>query len=386
MRNLLSLVIDNKKLATLFSKDWLLKFVSLVLAVILWSFVGGEDRIDKNVMVPIEIINLPRDLVISNQFKKEIEVTVSGPRSIIMEMVTKAESRQVDLSTATPGTMVIENDNDHIPVPRGISVQRVQPASIILSLDKLIQKQFPVSARTVGKVAAGYFIQSLKTDPDVITITGPQTTLTQFDELFTKVINLTDVKQSAQLQVPLELEPAIVELIGETSVTADLTIGLETVTKTMVDMKVHVVLDGTLREVQPPTVRITANIPKMLLTDKNDPENLFSVTAMQHEGEDRLRVTVIPRADVELPIEIISIIPGEVSLVTDNSLPVIENSENETATTSGVSTIAPPVTMEYAPEEDTPIEEAVEESVEAENAQPIVILRNSKKKRRIAEQ
>lgn len=380
MKNLLSLLTDNKKLATLFSKDWLLKFVSLVLAVILWSFVGGEDRIDKNVMVPIEIINLPRDLVISNQFKKEIEVSVSGPRSIIMEMANRAASRQVDLSIATPGTMVIENDNDHIPVPRGITVQRVQPASIILSLDKLIQKQFKVTARTVGKVSDGYFIQSIKTDPDVITITGPQTPLSQFDELFTKAINLTGVKQSTQLQVPLELEPAIVELIGETSVTADLTIGVETVTKTMVNMKVDVDIDGIQREVQPPTVRITANIPKMLLEDQIDPKDLFSVTAMQHEGEERLKVMVIPRADVELPIEIVSIVPPEVSLVDGNSKPATQGLK--TSATPEKTTLSPPVTMLYAPEDNA----EVEETSKVENTQPIVILKNSKKKRRITKQ
>ena len=254
--------ISKIKLTEFISEDWLLKFVSLVLAVILWHFVGGEDRVDKNVMIPIEIINLPRDLVISNQFKKEIEVTVSGPRSIILEMTSKAITRQVDLSSATPGTMVIENDNDHIPVPRGITVQRVQPSSIILSLDKLIQKRFPISARSMGKVAPGYVLQSLKMDPDVITITGPLTILSQFDEIFTKPINLEGVKQSAQLQVPLELDPAIVELIGETSVTAELQVGVDTVTKTIEETMTEAVIDGVERNIKPVTVKVTANIPK----------------------------------------------------------------------------------------------------------------------------
>jgi hypothetical protein len=315
---LLSNNISNINLADIFSKDWLLKFISLSLAVVLWYFVGGEDRVDKNVMIPIEIINLPRDLVISNQFKKEIEVSVSGPRSLILEMTSRAITRQVDLSSATPGTMVIENDNDHIPVPRGITVQRVQPSSIILSLDKLIQKQFPISARTVGRVADGYYVKILKMDPDVITITGPLTILSQFDELFTKAINLTGVKQSAQLQVPLELEPSIVELIGETSVTADLTISLETVTKTLEQMTVHAIVDGVKRGVNPRTVRVTANIPKMLLINNIDPKSLITVTAMKQQGDDNLKVQVIPQVDVELPIEVISIIPGAVSLVDSN--------------------------------------------------------------------
>jgi len=306
-------------LTDLVSKDLVLKFISLVLAVVLWYFVGGEDRVDKNVMIPIEIINLPRDLVISNQFKKEIEVTVSGPRSLILEMTSKAITRQVDLSAATPGTMVIENDNDHIPVPRGITVQRVQPSSIILSLDKLIQKQFPVTARTVGKVADGYYVKLLKMDPDVITITGPLTILSQFDELFTKAINLDGVKQSVQLQVPLELEPAIVELIGETSVTADLTVGLETVTKTLDEMVVNVQVDGIKREVKPKKVKVTAAIPLLLLQKNVDPKDLITVTASKQANDDMLQVQAIPKSEVELPIEILSIIPSTVSLINAES-------------------------------------------------------------------
>lgn len=318
MKGVLRSIFEVKKLTQLVSKDWMLKFISLGLAVVLWYFVGGEERIDKNVMVPIEIINLPRNLVISNQFKKEIEVTVSGPRSLILEMANKSITRQVDLSAATPGTMVIENDNDHIPVLRGITVQRVTPSSIILSLDKLIQKQYPVSAKTVGKVADGYFVKMLKTSPNVITITGPLTTLSQFDELFTKAINLNGVKQSAQLQVPLELDPTVVELIGETSVTVDLTIALETVTKTIEEMSVELVVEGEKQVVRPAVVKIAANIPKMLLGKYRSMTDLFSVTALKIDDSNLYQVKVIPKKNLEYPIEILSIIPTHVLLESDN--------------------------------------------------------------------
>ncbi len=373
MKEILRSIFGVKSLANLISKDWMLKFISLLLAVVLWYFVGGEDRVDKNVMVPIEIINLPRDLVISNQFKKEIEVTVSGPRSLILEMTSKAVTRQVDLSSATPGTMVIENDNDHIPVPRGVTVQRVQPSSIILSLDKLIQKQFPVSARTVGRVAIGYFVKSLEAEPDVITITGPQTTLSQFDELFTKAINLTGVKQSAQIQVPLELESAIVELIGETSVTADLVVGLETETKSLEAMKVHVIVEGVVRQVYPETVKVTANIPKMLLKKDGDPTLLFSVTALEQAGEDRLKVTVIPKADVELPIEILSIIPQTVMLVGQNPGLIYEKTAAKRS----------PAAVKIPSEKVTSLaSERVKDATEVES-QVVPTLKNTKKKKYI---
>ncbi len=312
-----------KNITQIITKDWILKCVSLVLAVILWLFVGGEDRVDKNVMIPLEIINLPRDLVISNQFKKEIEVSVSGPRSLIIEMAKRAEPRQVDLSSATPGTMVIENDVKKVPVPRGITVQRVQPSSIILSLDKLIQKQFPIAARKVGRVARGYYVKSVKIDPDVITITGPQTTLSQFDELLTKDININGLKESTHLQVPLDLDPAIVELIGETSVTVDLVVRLQTVTKTLRRLKVDVELNGKVRNVQPDHVRVTLNIPQLLLGKNVDPKALISVTALRVDSSDTLQVKVIPQEGIELPIEVLSIIPSVVTLIeTEDNTPV----------------------------------------------------------------
>ncbi len=315
MNKILAKLFDKKRLTYLLSRDWLLKGVSLLLAIVLWYFVGGEDRVNKNVLIPIEIINLPRDLVISNQFKKEIEVTVSGPRSLIAEMANRAVTRQIDLSTATPGTMVIENDNKHIPVLRGITVQRVQPSSLILSLDKLIQKKFPVEARTTGRVINGYFVKSLRTDPDVITITGPQTTLLQVDDLFTKAINLDGIKQSAHLQVPLDLEPVIVELIGETSVTADLIVGLETVTMTFDRVKVEITGDGQNNQVQPAEVKIVANVPKLLLDKKVELKTLLSATAQSSEGETALKVKAVPRDDLAYPIEILSIEPETVQPV-----------------------------------------------------------------------
>jgi len=320
MKGFLNTLLGRQSLTKIISKDWMLKFISICLAVLLWYYVGGEDRVDKNVMIPIEIINLPRDLVISSQFKKEIEVTVSGPRSLILELSNSAVTRQVDLSAATAGTMVIDNSNKHIPVPRGITVQRVQPASIILSLDKLIHKEFPVTARTIGRLADGYYLKSLKTDPDVITITGPKTILKPVDELYTKSINLYDMVQSSQLQIPLDLDPTIVDLIGETSVTVDLVVGIDTVTKVMSGIKVHAVIDGIERQVEPETVQVTANIPKLLIEKETNPAKLFSVIAMQRTQGGRLIVKVIPRPDDELPIEILSIIPSSVLLAGENKI------------------------------------------------------------------
>jgi YbbR domain-containing protein len=304
-----------KDLQRLWSKEWLLRFISLCLAILLWYFVGGQDSVEKNVLVPIEIINMPKNLIISNKFKKDIDVTIRGPRSLIMDMGKKEISRQVDLSDATPGTRVVTIDNKTIPVNRGIEVLRVQPSTIILSLDKLIQKKFAITPVMTGSIAPGHILKDLRIAPDAISITGPQTVLSQVESLKTTAINISGLTSSVQQQIPLELDPAIVDLIGETSITVDLIIGLETVEKTITNVPVHVVVDGYLQPVTPDDVKVTLRIPKLILKKDLDYKSLFSLTAVAKPGEENMKVQLVPAGDLNAPLEVVKIEPEYVTMV-----------------------------------------------------------------------
>lgn len=314
-------IFNYKHWMQLSPKDWVLRIISLCLAIVLWYFVGGEDIVNKNVLVRVEVINLPRDLVISNQFKKEIEVSVSGPRSLVLNMDNLAISRQVDLSKATPGTMVIDNNNNDIPVPRGVSVQRIQPKSIILSLDKLIQKQFEVHPVTIGKLASDYVLKEIRMEPDSIAITGPQTVLSQFEVLRTKEIDIRGLSASTQRQIPLELDPVIVDLIGATTVTADLVIRVKTVKKKIPNFPVEAIIDGVKQRVTPAKVSITVALPKTLIRKKVDLNSLFKVIATDEQKDGQMQVKAIPTRDFSDPIQILKINPQVVTLITEPDHP-----------------------------------------------------------------
>ncbi len=309
-------------------KDWILRLVSLGLAVVLWYFVGGEDIVNKNVMLPVEVINMPRDLVISNQYKKEIEVSVSGPRNLVLDIENRAISRQVDMSHAVPGTMVIENTNDSIAVPRGVKVLRIQPESVILSLDKWIQKQFTVSPITTGAPAPDYILKEIRMAPKSITLSGPQTALAPFDVLRTKAIDIEGLRESTQVQVPLDLDPVIVGLIGETTVTADLDISVDTVQRKIANLPVEVMKDDVLQRVTPATVTITVALPKTLLRANVDLQSLFKVTATGTQDGKQMQVKTIPAREFADPVHVLKIEPRMVTLIEE----VVQDTPAEPAT------------------------------------------------------
>lgn len=298
--------------------DYFLRLLSLGLAIVLWYFVGGEDVVNKNIMVPVEVINLPRDLVISNQFKKEIEVSVSGPRSLVLDMGKGEITRQIDLARATPGTMVLENRNNVIAVPRGVKVLRIQPKNVILSLDKMIQKQFVINPVTRGNMAPDYILKNIRMEPSSISITGPQTVLSQYEVLRTKPIDIQGLRKSTEVQVPLELDPVIIDLIGATTITADLEVSVETVQKTVVGLVVRVEKDGVLQRVTPATVSVTAAFPKTLIRVGVDLQTLFEVSAEGNQDNGQMQVKVIPVKTSVDPVKILKIEPMMVTLIDDS--------------------------------------------------------------------
>jgi YbbR domain-containing protein len=310
-------VSDLKNLQDMWPKDWTLRFISLALAVLLWYFVGGDDTVDKNVLVPVEVINLPRDLVISNQFKREIEVTVSGPRSLVLKIEKGDITRQVDLAHAVPGTIVIKNENHMIPVPRGMQVLRTQPDSMIFSLDKLIQKQLVIKPVTIGEPASHHVLQNITMKPETISITGPQAVLSHLDFLSTQVIDITGLSEPRQIQVPLKLNSELIDLIGETSVTADLVIVEETVEKRISGLPIEMNSYAGMLQIKPATVTIIAMLPRSLAIETKDLRTLFRAIVEDDNEEGRMTVRVVPRQD-EDAIKIVKVEPRVVTFSEKN--------------------------------------------------------------------
>ncbi len=279
MEKLVRQIIDN---VTSFQrpKNWVLKLLSLLFALFLWYFVVGEDKVDMNVTIPVEIVNLPRELVISNQFKKQLEVTVSGQRSLIRGITSQHISRTVDLSKASPGTVVIQNTPDSVSLPRGLSILRVQPPTLTLLLDRLIQKEIIITPILVGKVQNNFRMESVTVEPSTLEISGPESILGTEQNLDTSPIDITGLNQSAVKQVSLVLKPEIADIIGEPVVAVHLNVVELKQEVELADIPIELDISAgrqsdVIYQLLPPTISITAEIPKKLSQATNHLRDLF---------------------------------------------------------------------------------------------------------------
>ena len=262
-----------------FTKHWLLKLLSLFIGVSLWYVVTAEDRLDLTVAIPLELRNLPAHLVIGNRYKKDIEVAISGPRRLIQEMRQQNISRPVDLSKAEPGSLVVQNDEGSIPLPNGIIVQRVQPANITLLIDRLARTDIPIVPVTTGKPAAGFVLDRVTLKPPHITVTGPQTILEKENVLKTSIINLEGLNSSGILQVHLDLNEALLDLIGETVIEANVAIKDNMLKKTVRGIPVDAEEIGAPTKFSPATVTVEAEIPERVAHVTPELSRLFRASA-----------------------------------------------------------------------------------------------------------
>ncbi|OPL13617.1 MAG: hypothetical protein AVO38_02710 [delta proteobacterium ML8_D] len=195
-----------------FRKNWFLKLLSLGFALLLWFFVVGEQKAEISISVPLEIINIPTDLVISNNVPNNIDVTVYGPRSMIRAMTTKGVLKVIDLKDARIGKTTVHISPDSLSLPGAVRALRIQPSNIEIVLEPLVLSDFPVSPVLKGSVAKYHKVLDTDVDPPRVVISGPESVIKAMKEINTFPIDLDGASDDFTREVGLDIQGIHVSL------------------------------------------------------------------------------------------------------------------------------------------------------------------------------
>lgn len=261
-------------------EDWLAKGLSVLFAVFLWYFVSGEDRVDMSVQIPVEIVNIPHHLVISNQYKTQLEVTVSGARGLIRGLDKQHVTRSIDLSEAEPGNLIINNELDSIKFPRGITPLRIQPKTINLHLDQLINKDIPINYITQGKLAENYELTVITLIPNHLSVSGPSAIIDEINAIDTMPIDINGLSKSTTKQTKLNLNQELAEIAGDPVIAVDIKVKLRILEKEVADVPIMItgLKDGFYAKAIPETVKILARLPYAYTSENKDMSKLFQTS------------------------------------------------------------------------------------------------------------
>lgn len=157
----------------IFVHNFVLKIVSLLLAVGLWLAVARDPVAEVEMKVPIEFRNLSDDLEVDSANFTEAQIRLRGPERVIHRLQPGDVRAEIDLAQVVPGERTFDLSRRQIHVPEDVDVVQIIPGQFHLSFDTRVTREVEVRPRVTGTFASGMVVARSTADPATVTITGP---------------------------------------------------------------------------------------------------------------------------------------------------------------------------------------------------------------------
>ena len=187
--------------------------LSLIVVCSVWySYSLGFVRSLTTVEVPIEYVQRDSRLEIIESSSASVRIQLSGSLQLISRLDPNQVKVRFDLSQAVAGSNSLTITEDNITLPPGASLKKVEPSSIDIIVDALVQKRLPVQVDWTGTLPPSTLVQEVQLDPDHVEVVGGQLLLNEIDTIYTAKVTVDGLKQSGEIRTSLALVPASLRL------------------------------------------------------------------------------------------------------------------------------------------------------------------------------
>jgi YbbR domain-containing protein len=295
-----------------FTRNLSLKLLSLIIAFGLWTFVNfGERDAEESLQVPLELRNIPVDLMITSPRVNFIDVRVSGPRTLLGRIDKDRLVIGLDLNGVRPGPALFRLGADLFNLPRGVQVVRINPAQVTIELEAVAQKSVPVRLHLTGRPSPDLVVEDVKVSPETVVVSGPQSDIQSIDSVTTEPLDLTNAEAGTiERELPLEAVGEYVSLSAP-RVAAQVRVDEVEVTRELRRVPIEVRNTTYRVRLRPETIQLTLRGPKRLVADL-EPSLVPVYIDAGREGVGERQV----KPTVELPtgVDLVAMEPNAVRL------------------------------------------------------------------------
>jgi hypothetical protein len=195
--------------------DWGLKLLALAITLGLWFAVTGQRapttvRLHK---VPLFFV-LPPDMEISNEPREEVDITLRGSKRALDSIKSSDVSLSYDASSYRPGERVVQlsPNNITLQLPESVgagvvAVERIEPGSVPLRLERRVDRELVVEPRLGGKLPEGYELMGLEPLPARVRVRGAESHVGALEKVPTETILLDGRKEDfTATQIAIDIQ------------------------------------------------------------------------------------------------------------------------------------------------------------------------------------
>ena len=276
-------------------KNLPLKLISLVIAIFLWFMVTGKDYRVGDFNIPIELMGLPENLILTRAASEDSEVKnaivrIRATETVIMTLDERSMFLQMDISNLGMGHHLMQLSGDMVMGrPPGAEITEITPRVLELDIEDLLIKPIVVvNPEILGKPADNYDIWQINCTPPSVRVQGPKSVVEKIEKISTPQINVDGMSQST-LERSLLLVPPhpLVSLFPEV-VSLRIRIGEKLITKNFRSIPVEIVGVDYLPRINPKSLSttVTGPISQIENLSKENVRVLIELTGDEPQQED----------------------------------------------------------------------------------------------------
>ena len=193
-----------------FSRNWTLKLIALILAILLWAVVKGDEPTRVSISgVPIEVeVNDDAWVLAEPPEPATVRVVFTGP---VRELVRLGADRpriilpvdrvqdSVEVRALSAARLVFDGDFQRT------SAAEVHPATLRLAFDRSMTREVPVTVTTEGELPEGVsLVGPVAADPSTVRVTGARRVVEQISRLRLQPVDLSAYREPVTLIVPVD--------------------------------------------------------------------------------------------------------------------------------------------------------------------------------------
>ena len=197
-------------------KNILVFFVFVVLAFCFWTMQYFQQRTEREIVLPIQYINIPKQIILSNSTPNNLTVKIADKGVAFLKYHYNTPVIEIDLKKISEKDSVYtishSGINSKISDVLSGATQLISFSPDALEIRYALLKKKEVPVRINGKItpASGYmFTDSLHIEPASVFIYGDKANLDSLQHIFTKNINQENIKKDLDIKIKLETPQGI---------------------------------------------------------------------------------------------------------------------------------------------------------------------------------
>ncbi len=155
----------------------LIKLVAIITALIIYIYVGLENKVEKVIRVPLLLENLPRGYVISGDFPpRYLTLWLYGSKGGMAKVDENEISARINLKKASKRVRTY-SPVVYYDFPRSVKVDRMSPDKVEIKFSKRSKKIVEVEPTFINEPKEDVEVVVYKIKPKKINVYGPENIL-----------------------------------------------------------------------------------------------------------------------------------------------------------------------------------------------------------------